>query len=193
MGIHKPGISVREARLRAQTPPGGKPEPSKRAPESKRKPARQPPKAVEYAPTCAAAFSTEEDLRPRVQTFVSALLPEPGISASYDLLRRHYAPSKALQMVLRRAFDDYEARLDDGSFARLPLTYLPDKRAGQAGAVYTSRMLAMEQLDAARRHFDPLGFESSRAFGRKLATAALAAFFAAEAGPKGSRDDGETE
>jgi hypothetical protein len=36
-------------------------------------------------------------------------------------------------------------------------------------------------LNRARAYFDPLGFESNRAFGRKLACAALAAFFAAEA------------
>ena len=79
-------------------------------------------------------------------------------------------------MILRRALDDYEDRLSDGSFTALPETY---PVAGHT-MIQTSRIMPQELADLARLHFDPLGFESARAFGLKLATAALAAFFANE-------------
>jgi hypothetical protein len=41
-------------------------------------------------------------------------------------------------------------------------------------------MMPVTLLTLARAHFDPLGLESTRAFGLKLATTALAAFFARE-------------
>ncbi len=112
----------------------------------------------------------------RVQVFVSAAYPERSVSASFDVLTGKYPAAKALQMILRRAMDEYEDRLADGSFVSLPETYAA---AGPA-VVQTSRIMPQELADVARLHFDPLGFESSRAFGLKLATAALATFFASE-------------
>lgn len=112
----------------------------------------------------------------RIQVFVSAAYPERGVSASFDLLSAKYPPAKALQMILRRAMDEYEDRLADGSFASLPETYA----AVGPAVVQTSRIMPQELADVARLHFDPLGFESSRAFGLKLATAALATFFGCE-------------
>ena len=126
-----------------------------------------------YVPPLASPAITSEM---RVQVFVSAAYPGQGVSASFDALSGKYPAAKALQMILRRAMDEYEDRLADSSFVDLPETY---PAAGQA-MVQTSRIMPRELVDIARLHFDPLGFESSRAFGFKLATAALAAFFACE-------------
>jgi hypothetical protein len=112
----------------------------------------------------------------RIQVFVSANVPLPGVSRSFDMLSSRYPPEKALQMILRRAMDDYEERLSDGSFGDLPESYPSDGKI----VVYTSRIMPRNLVDLSRDHFDPLGFESARAFGQKLANAALASFFAAE-------------
>jgi hypothetical protein len=112
----------------------------------------------------------------RIQVFVSANVPAPGVSASFDLLSRQYPPEKALQMILRRALDDYEDRLADGTFQNLPDSYASDGKL----VVQTSRIMPKDLVEVSRSHFDPLGFESTRAFGLKLASAALASFFAAE-------------
>ncbi len=112
----------------------------------------------------------------RVQVFVSANVPVPGVSRSFDMLSCQYPPEKALQMILRRAMDDYEERLSDGSFEELPESYPSDSKI----VVYTSRIMPKNLVELCRSHFDPLGFESTRAFGQKLANADLATFFAAE-------------
>lgn len=113
--------------------------------------------------------------------FVSAALPAQGVSASFDLLCRQYRPTKALQMILRRALEDYEMMLDSGTHAKGPATYAILKSTEEAVSVKTSRMIPVRLVEIARAHFDPLGLESTRAFGLKLASAALAAFFKAEA------------
>ncbi len=132
--------------------------------------AAKPPKA----PAPRAAVPGQNI--PRVQVFVSASVPAPGVSSSFDLLSRQYPPEKALQMILRRALDDYEEKLADGTFQTLPESY----PSGGKTAVQTSRIMRQDLVELSRSHFDPLGFESTRAFGLKLASAALASFFAEE-------------
>jgi len=87
-------------------------------------------------------------------------------------------------MILRRALDSYEVRLENGSYRTAPTDYVPGEPASGILIIQTSRMIPVRLIDVARRHFDPLGFESTRAFGRKLACAALASFFEAEKKPK---------
>lgn len=84
-------------------------------------------------------------------------------------------------MILRRALDDYEDLLANGAFVKAPTTYAFDEDSPEASVIQTSRMIPKKLVTVARAHFDPLGLESTRAFGRKLGTAALAAFFAREA------------
>jgi hypothetical protein len=83
-------------------------------------------------------------------------------------------------MILRRALDDYEQMLENTAFQDTAAIYAPDETGAAGSIVQTSRMMPMGLVAIARAHFDPLGLESTRAFGRKLATAALAAFFARE-------------
>lgn len=116
-----------------------------------------------------------------VQVFLSAPLPANGISRSFDYLSKQYAPSKALRMVLRRALDDYEEHLENGGYEAFPTEYDVSSSSPKIQTIQTSRIMPVVLLRRARAYFDPLGFESERAFGRKLASAALAAFFASEA------------
>lgn len=112
----------------------------------------------------------------RMQVFISAPMPQPGVSPSFDMLCTKHRPAKALQMILRKAMDEYEDRIADGSFVSLPEDYPAIKTA----MVQTSRIMPQELIDLAKLHFDPLGFESARAFGLKLASSALACFFTRE-------------
>jgi hypothetical protein len=98
------------------------------------------------------------------------------VSSSFDLLSRQYPPEKALQMILRRALDDHEEKLADGTFQTLPESY----PLGGKTVVQTSRIMRQDLVELSGSLFDPLGFESTRASGLKLASAALASFFAAE-------------
>jgi hypothetical protein len=116
----------------------------------------------------------EED---KIQVFLSAALPARGVSKSFELLCRHYAPAKSLQMILRRALDDYEVILENGDLDNLPETYVEAASPEVCGIIQTSRIMPKRLVETARAYFDPLGFESDRAFGRKLASAALAIFF----------------
>ncbi|MBX4971067.1 VirC2 family conjugal transfer protein [Rhizobium binae] len=115
--------------------------------------------------------------RQKVQVFLSAALPAPGVSHIFELLCQQYSPQKALQMILRKALDEYELMLESGAFQTAPEQYAADDTTTPEVIVQTSRMIPVSVLRIARAHFDPLGLESTRAFGRKLATAALAAFF----------------
>ncbi|MCP3468657.1 conjugal transfer protein VirC2 [Bradyrhizobium sp. CCGUVB23] len=116
-----------------------------------------------------------------IQVFLSALPPARKVSPVFDNLCGQYSPVKSLQMILRRALDDYEAMLENGSFRSAPKSYpVPDQACGACVVVQTSRMLPTSLVQIARAHFDPFGLETARAFGHKLATAALACFFAAE-------------
>ena len=124
-------------------------------------------------------FPEAQQPEPKFQAFLSAPLPAFGISMSYDALSRQYPQTKALQMVLRRALDDYEIRTDNGSHMTAPTDY-PIGGRGALTIVQTSRVIPVRLIEAARKHFDPLGFESTRAFGRKLACVALASFFETE-------------
>lgn len=115
----------------------------------------------------------------KMQVYVSAELPAPGISDTYDLVSQHYPPQKALQMILRKALQDYDFVLENGKFIDLAEIY-PVDVAAQGYVVQTSRMMSKELYQIARAHFDPLGLESTRSFGKKLAAAALATFFSHE-------------
>lgn len=153
-------------------------------PQRERRAARSPDSGQERR----APARTTVDLRKRMeamadrrQVFLSAPLPASGISETFEILCRQYPPQKALQMILRKALDDYEDALEDGSFVKLPQDYEVDNAETEEAIVQTSRMIPKPLIEVARDHFDPLGLESARAFGRKIGTAALAAFFAHEA------------
>lgn len=113
----------------------------------------------------------------KIQVFLSAALPASTVSKSFDLLCKQYVPAKALQMILRRAMDDYEVLLEHGDLHDLPGDYPEAIAPDVCGIIQTSRMMPITLVERARIHFDPLGFESDRAFGRKLASAALSIFF----------------
>ena len=113
----------------------------------------------------------------KVQVYVSALHPAPGVSVMFDALLANYPSRKALQMILRRALHDYDLSLESGEFLKYEAGYKINPATAES-PIQTSRMMPKKILALAREHFDPLGLESTRAFGRKLATAALAAFFA---------------
>ncbi|SDO05842.1 VirC2 protein [Ensifer sp. YR511] len=87
-------------------------------------------------------------------------------------------------MILRRALGGYEILIENGSFRTAPTDYPIGEPAAGITIIQTSRMIPLRLVDVVRSHFDPLGFESTRAFGRKLACAALATFFEAERKPR---------
>ncbi|MEI9425831.1 VirC2 family conjugal transfer protein [Mesorhizobium sp. Cs1299R1N1] len=113
-------------------------------------------------------------LDPKIQVFLSAALPARGISTSFDMLIGRYRPAKVLQMILRRALDDYELLLRDGAFTTTTPVYCVEE---PPVLVTTSRMISRRLVEIALAHFDPFGLESARAFGHMLATAALGVFF----------------
>lgn len=75
---------------------------------------------------------------PRVQVFLSAVLPARGISATFDALSAESRPTHALQMILRRALDDYELILSNGSLAENAPAYSVEE---PPSIVATSRMM----------------------------------------------------
>ncbi|UGA48970.1 VirC2 family conjugal transfer protein (plasmid) [Bradyrhizobium quebecense] len=111
---------------------------------------------------------------PKVQVFLSAALPAPGFSPVFDSLCGQCRPAKALQMILGRALDDYQVILLSASLTKLAAAYPVEE---PLSLVSTSRMMPRRAIEIALAHFDPLGLESARAFGRKLASAALDMFF----------------
>lgn len=135
------------------------------------------PRLVSQPVAYPAGFRARAHIR-KEQIFVSANLPAPSVSPIFEMLCIEYSPAKALQMIMRRAFDEYEVLLRDGSFTAKTSRYVTlDEMTGEETLVQTSRMMPIDLVDVARAHFDPLGFESARMFGHKLGTAALAAFF----------------
>ncbi|MEO1747905.1 MAG: VirC2 family conjugal transfer protein [Pseudomonadota bacterium] len=199
MGIRKPKVSAREARqLAGQIPNKDGERVSSSAPGAIKAPrkvkapspapvaattAEKPPNNAKAAAASSSAVSAPRavPVKPirnaKTQVFLSAIIPAPGVSKSFDELSRYYPASKALQMILRRAMSDYEILLANGRFAKSTMAYpVPDGRPDQL-LVQTSRSMPNELIEVATSHFDPLGFESKRAFGLKLATAALATFF----------------
>ncbi|MCJ9674099.1 MULTISPECIES: VirC2 family conjugal transfer protein [unclassified Neorhizobium] len=188
MAIRKPTLSVTEARRlsvvrsaasqQISQPDGDAAAPSVPLPAA---PVPHPKKqAPTVKPVAAPAPNIGRNPPKKVQVFVSAFVPAPKVSPVFDILCKQYPPQKALQMILRRALDDYEEILTDGTFQKSPESYPPDTSEAHAVLVQTSRMIPAKLLKLARAHFDPLELESARAFGLKLATAALAAFFARE-------------
>lgn len=206
MAIRKPSVSVTEAMRLAKgrsdeplprpplPPPPGKELPAgtvsggQKAPGTGRQSVPVEPVAPSSARPGAVArriptdglFPEARPSEPKIQVFLSAPLPAAGVSQHFDILSRQYPEVKALQMVLRRALDDYEIRLGNGSYSLAPIDYPLRSPAGGIAIIQTSRMIPVRLVTVAREHFDPLGFESTRAFGRKLACAALASFFEAE-------------
>ncbi|MCZ4432930.1 VirC2 family conjugal transfer protein [Agrobacterium sp. SOY23] len=150
------------------------------APSAVRRTADKPSSRQSSGPSRFAitgAYDCSPLAEDKVQVYVSALQPAPGVSAMFDTLLTNYPSRKALQMILRKALHDYDLSLESGEF----LKYAPGYDINPATAespIQTSRMMSKKVLALAREYFDPLGLESTRAFGRKLATAALAAFFA---------------
>ncbi|QCL77513.1 MULTISPECIES: conjugal transfer protein VirC2 [Agrobacterium] len=196
MAIHKPALSVGEARRLA----GARPEihhPNPTLVPQKLDLQHLPEKADEkdqqreplvadhiYSPDRQLKLTVDALSPPpspkKLQVFLSARPPAPQVSKTYDNLVRQYSPSKSLQMILRRALDDFESMLADGSFRVAPKSYPIPSTTEKSVLVQTSRMFPVALLEVARSHFDPLGLETARAFGHKLATAALASFFAGE-------------
>lgn len=178
-----PGLAGAATPLDSEEPAEQSPTAHKPISATKRKLARPEHGSATVSPPAAASvplepYSTDPE---KIQVFLSAPLPAPGVSRVFELLCRQHRPKKALQMILRKALDDYEEMLEGGSFQQLAATY-PCLGPDTAGSeIQTSRMIPKMLVAIARAYFDPLGFESTRAFGRKLGTAALAAFFAREA------------
>lgn len=206
MAIRKPSVSVTEAKRlakgRAEDPaaalftsvaadagitPRENAAPAEVIPDRRREPVA-PEISGEPSALVRAARRTPGDgvfpelkpTEPKMQVFLSAPLPAVGVSPNFDALRRQYPSQKALQMILRRALDSYEVRLENGSYRTAPTDYVPGEPASGILIIQTSRMIPVRLIEVARGHFDPLGFESTRAFGRKLACAALASFFEVE-------------
>ncbi|MCF1436952.1 MULTISPECIES: conjugal transfer protein VirC2 [Rhizobium/Agrobacterium group] len=195
MGIHKPALSVGEAkRLAAARPEIVQTVPTRfsqgaqppRLPERGRPLDRPLPTAAKRrdnfdrqlvltADALSSAAAPE-----KIQIFLSARPPAPEVSKIYDTLILQYSASKSLQMILRRALADFESMLEDGSFSTAPKSYPISHVVNKPIIVQTSRMFPVSLLELARNHFDPLRLETARAFGHKLATAALASFFATE-------------
>lgn len=172
MAIRKPNLSVKEARHLAMARNIAL---EKDAPLS---PIDNHFSSMERTPQPIAEIDHSKDKL--VQVFISAQFPADGISRSFSLLCRNYTKEKSLRMVLRKALDNYENLLSSGNFQTQPLEYAVQSDPDRSGFIQTSRMLPLPLVIRARAFFDPLGFESNRSFGRKLASAALAAFFALE-------------
>lgn len=156
------------------------PAPAPAAPSEKAAPQSATPRSGSGAAVQDPLSPLRRDEAEKAQIYLSAPYPKPGLSPTFELVCRHYSPQKALQMILRRALQDYDVLLESGAFQGIAKTYALDERAWPAQSVQTSRMMEKPLLALARAHFDPHGLESARSFGRKLATAALAAFFAHE-------------
>lgn len=190
MAIRKPSVSVREARRLSgkqelnDTPPSKAPKVADPTPAiatapmapTQVEPSKQP---LAKKARSKAAKNTKNDSN-KVQVYLTATVPDEGVSPSFDLLSRQYLPKKALQMILRRALLEYDVILKEQRFGKTPENYKTSKPESQQVSIQTSRMMPTHLAQVARDHFDPLGFESTRSFGRKLATAALAAFFQRE-------------
>ncbi|QTG17173.1 conjugal transfer protein VirC2 (plasmid) [Agrobacterium tumefaciens] len=197
MGIRKPALSVGEARRLAATRPeivhphlavaaqnSAVSQSPKNLDQEDRRPvlaiAKRHHSADQQSMLTVDALSSTTAAK-KIQVFLSARPPAPEVSKIYDNLILQYSPSKSLQMILRRALGDFENMLADGSFRAAPNSYLiPQTTSEKSIIVQTSRMFPVLLLEVARKHFDPLGLETARAFGHKLATAALASFFAGE-------------
>lgn len=186
MAIRKPSLSVQEARHLAKTRNAALDNDLPLPPLAPELNTSQETSAATPAPQSGSGMRLSTSLldggnEPTTQVFLSAPLPSVGVSKSFDFLSKQYPPDKALRMILRRALDDYEAALEEGRFNSLPASYPVQNASAKVPIIQTSRMMPVALIKRARAHFDPLGFESDRAFGRKLACAALAAFFAREA------------
>lgn len=183
MAIRKPNLSVHEARHLSQARNAALDNDSPLPSIDQRIPAKPSRPSVSQSPPIATRQSSNTSDIEKVSTtqvFLSAPLPAGGVSRSFDYLSKQYSPAKALRMVLRRALDEYEHLLEMGGFEQLPGDYPVHTGSSKVPTIQTSRIMPITLLKRARAYFDPLGFESDRAFGRKLACAALAAFFASE-------------
>ncbi|NEK54832.1 conjugal transfer protein VirC2 [Rhizobium leguminosarum] len=186
MGIRKPAVSAQEARRLATGQSARSFQESMLAssnprvaiapiePTSRHTGDRTVPSQALPARRTVLLANERHDEDPKVQVFLSAALPARGISATFDALSAESRPARALQLILRRALDDYELMLSNGSFAEIAQAYSVEE---PLSIVATSRMMPRRLVDIALARFDPLGFNSARAFGRKLASSALCIFF----------------
>lgn len=185
MALRKPNLSLDDARRLARirsgmtTPPKRDDLQSEASAEKSTQ--TQTLEAAPMSPTAPQAryinFGDREEIEPKVQVFLSAPIPARGVSQTFDLLSERHRPAKALQMILRRALDDYEVNLTEGLALNPAPGYLTQD---PFEFVSTSRMMPQKLVDIAVDQFDPLGLESSRAIGRMLATSALTLFFSSE-------------
>jgi len=182
MGIRKPKTTLNQAKRRAGIPGAKSRQSSEKKEPSRMRPRTSSVRKERKAETMkSAAFPAQPPSPAKIQVFLSAYLPHEGVSSTFDTLCQQYSPNKALQMILRRAMDHYEEYLVDGSFSSKPSTYETAVGENSGFKIQTSRNMPHDVLETAIAHFNPLGLESRRAFGLKLATAALAAFFFANA------------
>ena len=149
-----------------------------------------PEPAIEPTPEAVAAPATPSPRRPKPRSpaatapdpsvpkateFLTliAALPAPGVSDAFDTLSADMGAAKALQAILRRALDDYEAALLDGDGPRAVKDYTKTENE-----VRTSRHFQAAALAIARQTFDPFDVISKADLGRKIANAALSLYFA---------------
>lgn len=114
------------------------------------------------------------------QVFLSAYVPAKGISPTFDALTGYYSERKALQMILRRAILEYEEALSNDKYQNLPQNYDIKNPDDRSNLISTSRTMSSDLALKAKNFIDPMGFESNRAIGFKIATTALASFFKSE-------------
>lgn len=184
MAIRKPSLSHKEVFHRSRT---NIKEP---VPQQQTRKAEKPikkTKPLTKERTGIKTYSIEKEIRMsgrksvlKKQIFLSAFEPKPSVSKTFKMLIQRHPSDKALQMILRKALTLYEPYILDGSFVRLPHDFDYAISPDGPTIVQTSRVMHVETLQRAREHFDPLNLESDRAFGRMLATAALACFFSSE-------------
>lgn len=198
MAIRKPSLSTQEMRNRVgkETAVSAKavkplsdtkPSFEQKLPKVKevaKKPVPSPnkssPPADRPQASCITARSVKIEDEEKEQIFVSVPLPAAGVSKSFDLLRQHYTPERALQLILRKAFDEYRIMIIDGSFKKAPQNYENVPADNETGYVTTSRTIELSLYQKAAELFDPFGFESKRVVGRSIGMSALAAFFEKE-------------
>lgn len=99
-------------------------------------------------------------------------LPQPGVSDVFDDLVRTHTPKEAILLILSKAVQNYCEAILDKSFKRNVRDY-----PALSETVETTRMLPVETVEKAKAFFDPHGLYATRKLGRKIGTAALAAYF----------------
>ncbi|WP_420337162.1 VirC2 family conjugal transfer protein [Roseibium sp.] len=99
-------------------------------------------------------------------------LPQPGVSDVFDDLVKTHSPKEATLLILSKAVQNYCEAILDKSFKKIVQDY-----PALSETVETTRMLPAETVEKAKAFFDPHGLYATRKLGRKIGTAALAAYF----------------